>query len=384
MGPVNAIGVEPAGALQGRVGDGGISRTTWRSLVVRGVEAAAELAGAADAGIVPHLVHAHDPRLGAAVGKLVRAWRAEERLVLMGDAGAVAGASLLGLPPGTRCITDPSDASAVDVKGAGLIVLGNAPWVVAARDVVAGNATRLWQVDGDGTAETTPRRKGQSRVNVAGGSDPRFVTCSPVALALGSLAGTPTASLVDTLQSVAAMTRSGTRADNPALALAQLAVGLTEGPGRGAPVLLVPRALLPTARHCSRIWRAFTTRPREVGPVRHLPAGVPFAVERGDEVAASALLGGPPDLWVVQVVSGGGLGGAVDESWTRALAEAGTPAVRLRGLGVDAASRLALVGLVTQAALLVALHLGLEPLALPAADRLREVQRARGLDSSSR
>ena len=74
----------------------------------------------------------------------------------------------------------------------------------------------------------------------------------------------------------------------------------------------------------------------------------------------------------------------MDESWTRALAEAGTPAVRLRGLGVDAASRLALVGLVTQAALLVALHLGLEPLALPAADRLREVQRARGLDSSSR
>ena len=267
MGPVNAIGVEPAGALQGRVGDGGISRTTWRSLVVRGVEAAAELAGAADAGIVPHLVHAHDPRLGAAVGKLVRAWRAEERLVLMGDAGAVAGASLLGLPPGTRCITDPSDASAADVKGAGLIVLGNVPWVVAARDVVAGNATRLWQVDGDGTAETTPRRKGQSRVNVAGGSDPRFVTCSRsrwrsvhAGHAHGLVGRYPAVRGCDT-RSVPGRTTRRWRS--------QLAVGSRKGlTGRSGPC----RWLLP--------WRGIAHGsggvhdPSASRSVRHLPAGV--------------------------------------------------------------------------------------------------------------
>jgi hypothetical protein len=278
-------------------------------------------------------------------------------------------------------LTDPAAAVAADLDGAGLIVLGNAPWVVACRDQVGAAAVQVWQVDGDGTAETTPRRKGQRRVTALGGADPRFVSCSPVALALAALGGADTAELVETLHVVGEVTLNGRRADNPALALAQLATGLIEGPGRGAPALLVPGAMLGVARHGARIWQAFTTRPRPVGAGRHEPAGVPFAVSRADEVAAAPLLHGPPDLWALQVLGGGGAAGALDQAWSRALSEAGTPLVQLRGAGDSAARRLALVAVLTQAALLTALHLGLEPLALPGADRLREVQRARGLDS---
>jgi len=378
---MDGIGIEPAGVFQGRVGDAGLSRKAWRALAVRGLDASAELVSAGDAGVVPHLLHAGDPKLGAAVGRLVRAWSAERRLVLLGDAGAVRGASVLGLPAGTVCITDPDEAMRTDVAGAGLIVLGSAPWVVAARGDLGARATRTWQVDGDGTAETTPRRKGQRRLVIPGGADPRFVTCSPVTLALGSLAGADPDLLVDTLHRFGAMSRGGTRADNPALALAHLAVGLAEGPGRGAPVLLVPASLLGAARHAVRVWRAFTTRPRQVGAVRHLPAGLALTVERGDEVAASALLHGPADVWTLQVVSPGALSTPVDEAWSQALAEAGMPTAQLRGIGGDPRGRLALVALVTQAAVLTALHLGLEPLALPGADRLREVQQARGLDT---
>lgn len=378
---VAPIGVDPAGAMGSRVGDAGLSRTVWRELRPRGVAAVKELSAAADAGLVPHLVHAQNPRLGTAVGKLVRAWRAEARLVILGDAGAVAGATVLGVPADTVCITDPADAATADVSGAGLIVLGSAPWVVACRAGLAAQVERMWQIDGDGTAETTPRRKGQRRIAVAGGADPRFVACSPVALALATLAGASTADLVDALQTACAATLVLARADNPALALAQLATGLLEGPGRGAPALLVPAGLAPTAQHAARVWQAFTTRPRPAGPAWNPPSGAPLVLCRGDEAAAAPLLHGPPDLWALQVRGGGGVAAVVDTAWARAMAEAGVPVVQVRGAGSASARRLALIAVLTQAALLTALHLGLEPLALPGADRLREVQRAQGLDS---
>lgn len=379
--PVPPIGIDPAGVMSARVGDAGLGRSTWRELRPRGVSAVRELQGAAEAGLVPHLVHSGDARLGTAVGKLVRAWKGVERLAILGDAGAVAGATVLGAPRDTLLLTDPADASCADLRGVGLIVLGSAPWVVACRGPLGAVAEQTWQVDGDGTTETTPRRKGQRRLAVTGGADLRFITASPVALALATLAGADTAELVETLHTVGEATLTRVRADNPALALAQLATGLVEGPARGAPALLVPAGLVSTARHAARIWQSFTTRPRPDGGARRLPCGVPLVLTRGDEAAAAALLTGPSDLWALQVVGGGGVANVLDSAWKRALLEAGTPVVQLRGAGDSPARRLALIAVVTQAAVLTALHLGLEPLALPGADRLREVQRAQGLDS---
>lgn len=380
-GGVAPIGIEPAGALGSRVGDAGLGRGAWRDLRPRGVGAVRELEAAVEAGLVPHLAHAGDPRLGTAVGKLVRAWRGVPRLAILGDAGAVAGATVLGVPEDTLLITDPADALGQDLRGIGLIVLGSAPWVVASREALADLAAQTWQVDGDGTAETTPRRKGQRRLAVSGGADLRFVACSPVALALATLAGADPAALVETLRAVGEATLSRVRADNPSLALAQLATGLIEGPGRGAPALLVPAGLVATARHGARVWQAFTTRPRPSGEGMRSPGGVPLVMARGDEAAAAPLLHGPQELWALQILGGGGVSAALDTAWKRALAEAGTPAVQLRGAGETPERRLALIAVLTQAALLTALHLGLEPLALPGADRLREVQRAQGLDS---
>lgn len=375
------IGVEPAGALSSRVGDAGVGRGTWRELRPRGVAAVRELQTAVDAGLVPHLVHAADPRLGTAVGKLVRAWSGVERLAILGDAGAVAGATVLGAPAGTLLITDPADAVGADLRDMGLIVLGSAPWVVACRAPLGEVASQTWQVDGDGTTETTPRRRGQRRLAVLGGADLRFVAASPVSLALATLAGADPSVLVDTLRTAAEVTLSRTRADNPALALAQLATGLVEGPARGAPAMLVPADLVPAARHAARVWQAFTTRPRPDGAAWRAPCGVPLVLARGDEGAAAPLLHGPSDLWALQIVGGGGVASMVDSAWKRALLEAGTPVVQLRGAGGSPERRLAFITVLTQAALLTALHLGLEPLALPGADRLREVQRAQGLDS---
>ncbi|MEC7948536.1 MAG: hypothetical protein VX265_13310 [Myxococcota bacterium] len=375
------IGVDPAGALQPSLGRAGLSRSAWRELRPRGLAAVREIDEAVEAGLVPHLLHARDTRLGSAVGKLVRTWRPAERLVLLGDAGAVAGAAVLGVPDGTVLLSDPAAAMEADVRGAGLIVLGSAPWVVACRRMLGDMAAQVWQVDGDGTASTSPRRKGQRRIQVAGGADVRFVTCSPIALALAVLGGAEPDGLVRMLHSVGDALCSRARAENPALAIAALATGLLEVHGRGAPALLVPAGLLETARHGARIWQAFTTRPRPAPPGWRAPAGVPIAVSRGDEAAAAPLLHGPGDLWVVQVTGGCGTAGRLDDAWKRALMDAGTPTVQVGGASATPEKRLALLGVLTHAALLTALQLQLEPLALPGADRLREVQRTRGLDS---
>jgi hypothetical protein len=394
--PVGRVRVSASGIGARRVGDAnGVLQRAWRELRIRGGDIVAEVDEAHAAGHLPHLAHALDPEFARRAEALRAAWSKHERLVLLGDAGAVAAMTALGCPETLATVVDPLEARPDLVVGAGLIVLEGPPWVKAVAGAMAAAAAACWRVQGDGTGgsdSTAPSADsdGATVVSIVGGADPRFAALTPAAAALASLAGADLDAISAALSRAAKTALLSARVENPALELGQAAVGLVEGPGRGAPALVVPRNLSRWARHAARVWVAFTGRERHVSGLRHPPAGTPQVLERGDEVAAVRLSGGPADAWalVVSAPTDGAVSveaslasADLDAAWSTLLLEAGCPVVTLSLPDASAAGRAAGMLIITHAALFVAVHRGIEPLALPAADRLREVQRDRRVDS---
>jgi hypothetical protein len=379
--------VDVVDAGSARVGDArGVTRVAWRALAARGTEIAREAAGADAAGLLPHLSSARSPGLAADAVSLAAAWAAWPRLVLLGDAGVVSAVRCGG--PADR-IVDPADASPEACAGAALVVFSGPPWVDAVVADLAEAAGHVWVVTSDGTGDPPLALDGATVVAAPGAADARFAATSVVAVALAVRGGADAGVVCAALAAAAAACSVPTRRENAALEMASIATALWEGPAVGAPTLLVPAGLARWAAHAARVWGAFTCRARAAGPGLVAPVGLPGVLVRTDEAGASALLGGPREQWCVRVEPRGLSGavvaaGAVAGGWRAALLAAGVPSVRLTLPGGDAAARLAGMLVWTHAALLAALHLGLEPLALPAADRLREVQRERTSDSHGR
>ena len=317
-----------------------------------------------------------------------------ERVVLMGDAGAVLGASLLCPEGALDQVTCPDPLVLQRIlsgpEPVHLLALDGPPWVRALAAGLAGRVGRVTVVKGDGSDAPSWELPGVQRWEEAGSADLRFAPFSPLAQALAEYCDVPLGPLMEAWRGASEQCGGRATWDNPALLLAGIAAATADS-DRGRLVLVGGDASLGRlAGWAAASWSAITVKATGESGVRRAHDTLPVAGTLGDEALVQRLVEGPDDAWSLLLTGTPGAGdlaldgpvGSVGviardlaRAWGSLLTESHRPHVRLRASGEGAAASLALATVLVHAALALAVYRGLAPLQMPAADRLRALQR---------
>jgi len=350
----------------------------------------ARLSDAEGSGLLPHLTLARQPGGMARWVAHGAAWSApgrkrNDRLVLVGEPGAVDAARLLA-PPGTGralAVVDRPDprqvAAAFDgAKRPRVIALLGPRWIGELTGLLAERAAAVTVFDGEAEGAVLPDAE---QVTVAGAADPRFGFLSPASLSVAGFGGvSPDALVAAAGAGLAACTDPAVR-HNPAARLGALAAHLAVIEGLPVPLLLSPDASLDRfAAWASGAWAAITCRLVPV-PSGQAPRGAaPLVARLGDEAMIQRSLAGSRDLWAVSLRASGddghgpvaALRGRLADAQRRQLVEDGRPVARLSVSGGGPPARLALALVWVQAALIAAALDPVDPLSMDAADDWRD------------
>jgi len=348
-----------------------------------------ELEGAAESGVLPHM----RPTLHPDAITRGQAWaEAPEDLVLLGDPGAVAGCGLLcARTPDAIVQPDPNVVRALLPSGRAvrLLVLDGPPWVRTVARALASRSTHTTVVVGDGTASDGWTLPGAARWEAPASADARFAPFSPAAQALAVSQGLDLDPVLAAWQETLPRIQTRGLWDNPALLLASFADALAEVGAPGMALLAGSDHLLRWATWARACWTAVTIKSDEGATVRRTGGAAPLVGAVGDEALAQRLIDGTPDTWSVVMREAPGvrdlplgaastiaeLGRKVEDAQVAQLAQVGRPVLRLRVSDSGSPAAVALAATWVHAALALALLRGLPPLAMPAADRLRAIQR---------
>lgn len=381
------LNLDYALALASRIGVlAGVEERQLRAQLPKINAAHASLVGAGDDGW-PHLRCLAEPPLD-----LVKAWaearrQAGERIVVVGEPGALAAARALmstAPPAGEAPIppiswvdgldaVDPLDADPLGGdRPVHVLALDGPGWVeTVVRDLMPGASglTVAGERDDHGLGDAE---------RLKGPVDARFGVFGPAALALAALAGVDVdAAMADGLDTARRCSAPGLY-NNPAYLWAALLHASRE---RGIERLqfLVPSArLVPWADWAARAWLSLTSRAETRGGVR-VHVGWGATVSRvGDEAMLQHVVDGPRDVMIValNVERGGALSDAAQRRWSlgrelmsaavQQLSREGRPVVQIRAPSVGAPSVAALSALTLHTALTVAMLQDIDPLATPA------------------
>ncbi len=354
-----------------------------------------ELEDAHRAGLVPHTLQARDRGAAAAARAVAARW--PDGLLVIGEPGAIAAARLLaeGTPAeasGRRVwFADGPDAptlSALADRRPHLVLLDGPDWVrqlgVSLHAVTSGATV----FSGDGTERDGWTLPAAPRIDGIGASDARFGVLGAASLALTAAVGGDVDAVMEAAERMADRCAAAALFDNPALNLAAVSWALALDHRLFEPVFSVDGPRLEAwAAVVARAWGAITSgTPGSAanGDLRRAGGFFPRVTRAGDEAQMARLLDGPSDAWVISVTAeppptaeptpGAELRARLDQAQHRLLIQGGVPALRLR-LGRDDAPTLAGATLLfLHAATALAVLRDVDPLAIPAADRLRELQ----------
>ena len=348
-----------------------------------------ELDDAAESGVLPHM----RPTLHADAVSRGEAWaEAPEDLVLLGDPGAVAGCGLLSPRPLDAIVQpDPATVRALLPSGRAvrLLVLDGPPWVRRVATALASRSTHTTVVVGDGTTSDGWTLPGAARWEAPASADARFAPFSPAAQALAVSQGLDFGPLLEVWEATLPRIQARGLWDNPALLLAGVADAMAETGMPRVALLAGSDHLLRWATWARACWSAVSIKSDGGATVRRTGGAVPLVGTVGDESLAQRLIDGTQDTWSMVLREAPGardlplgaastiaeLGRQVEDAQVTQLAQVGRPVLRLRVSDSGTPAALALAATWVHAALALALLRGLPPLAMPAADRLRAIQR---------
>ena len=348
-----------------------------------------DLSAAAEAAVLPHLrplelARAHD--LAGRIGS--------RRVVLLGEPSVVDAVLALAVAAGgelplTIRSPDPQEISRAEAAGKRtvLVVCVGPSWVLALAHHLAPRFSRILVIEGDGTPGQVNPLPTAEYLRVEGASDARFALLGPLGLALALKAGADLDEIAASVDEQRGRVSRRGMLDNPALLLAALA-DTAEEAGLPHQAWLLPSArLAPWGAWASAAWAAITAKPKDAGGLREPRGDLPQIILAGDEARVQWLAEGPRSTWTVvlwadeagadqALASAGstwGISRAIVGAHLRQLEEHGRPVLRARLSRLDAAAVAGLSVVVLQAALALASMRGLAPLAIPAADRLRQL-----------
>ena len=351
-----------------------------------------ELQTATDEGLLPALRLAAD---GAAVRGAIETgagWRgsgrgAADRLVLVGEPGAVAAAALLARSLGVADLAwvDQPDLRLLHAALSGarrprLLALAGPRWVAeAARASGLERARIIVALDQDEPGLDW----GQPWV-APGASDARLGAVGPAGLAVLGWAGGASEALIggmsEALVEALDVVRGAASRANPSLRLALLARGLEAADPASAPALVAATpALRRWASWAASTWLAVRSRSAPRGAAVELMGATPLVCAAGDEAAVQRLCEGARGPWSLLL----GIEGlpadalaaealALLNAQASLLSDHGRPAVRVL-LRDDAPATLAQLCVWWGVGCLLAASLdAVDPLTMDAADRLRQ------------
>lgn len=363
--------------LASRIGTvAGVEERQLRGQLAKINAAHAALVAVGDTGW-PHLRCLLDPRLAELTAWVEERERAGERLIVVGEPGALAAARVLmsaGPRPVTVSWVDGLDAVLPGADGgpAHVLALDGPEWVgTVVRDLapITSGLTVAGERDEHGLGDAARLR---------GPVDARFGVFGPAALALALMAGVDVEAAL--AEGLATARRCGVAGlyENPAYLWAAL---LHAGRERG---LERVQLLLPSGRMSAwgdwavRAWSSVTSRAETRGGVRvHVGWGA-TAVRLGDEAALQHVMGGPRDVMVValNVEQGGAVDAAGQRRWSlgrelmtaavQQLSREARPVLQVRSPSLGAPALAALSALTLQTALTLAHLQDIDPLATPA------------------
>lgn len=388
---VSRIQLDPDLAfVRAQVRGAGVDRRALRALQPRLSAVHAQLEAAADEDLLPHrgLVR-HPERLAPAL-QATRGWKAD-RVVVLGEPGAVGAATLLACQGGLRPVVgvdgpDPAllRAALAGAEAPALVVLDGPAWVRRVATAMAPRFESIAVFVGDGTAGDGWALGGQAPIEVPGAADARFGVVGAASLGLAAWAGHDPDCIVAEISSMATRCDSRGVFDNPAFGLAAVALELSGPHGDALPIVMLPTSRLSAfGLHLARAWTAFSARAVEQGNVRRLVGATPVVFTAGDEAMAQRAVEGPPEAWLLALwVDDPGGDDAAAWEVVRTLTEAHVkqsvrarrPVVGLRLSDLEPGTVAAASYLVVHAGLTLAALRGLDPLAMPAADALRDLQ----------
>jgi hypothetical protein len=329
-------------------------------------------------------------------------------IVVLGEPAAVAAVRVLeGMPaqapaskgrrraagagtrPGFAALDAPDPvalAAAFDgARAPLLVVLDGPPWVRALAEVASVRAASAFVVGEPGADEWT--LPGAARAAAPGATDPRFGAMGGAALAVAAARGVPVEAALDGLRRMAQRCAQPGMFDNPAYLLASLVDAAAEERGLTQIALLLPSPRMADWGGWARgAWTAVVSKTRVRDSVRDYHGTTPMIVQAGDEAMVQRLIDGPRNvltlaLWADEVGAPVAEGAAATWELARGLMGAhvkqlvtsGRPVVRIGFGAVDASHLLELAMMWVHAAVASAARAELDPLAMPAADRWREI-----------
>ena len=375
------LNLDYALVLASRIGVlAGVEERQLRAQLPKINAAHASLVAAGDEGW-PHLRSLTEPPLES-----VHAWvearrTAGERVVVVGEPGALAAArALMSSGEASHPVLWVDGFDAVDpLAGA---EKGGAPLHVLALDGPGWVATVVRDLMPFAAGLTVAGERESHGFGpcerLVGPADARFGVFGPAALALAALAGVNIeGALADGLETARRCSAPGLY-NNPAYLWAAL---LHAGRERGIEriQLLVPSArLLPWADWAARAWMSLTSRAETRGGVRvHVGLGATVA-RLGDEAMLQHVVDGPRDVMIValNVEQGGALDPAAQRRWSlgrelmaaavQQLSREGRPVLQIRAPSLGAPTTAALAAMTLHTALTLAFIQDIDPLATPA------------------
>lgn len=350
-----------------------------------------ELHQATEAGLLPALRLAADPQAARRAVELGASWRgsgrsAADRLVLVGEPGAVAAAALLARSLGRSdlSLVDQPDSRLIHAALDGarrprVLALSGPRWVPAAVAAMGLDAARVTvAMDEDDTTLSW----GQPWV-APGAMDGRLGAVGPAGLAVLGWAGCPEpllSGLIEALGEAVDVVHGGASRANPSLRLALLARGLEAADPASAPALVASTpALRRWASWAASTWLAVRSRSAPRGAAFELMGATPLVCAAGDEAAVQRLCEGSRGPWSLLL----GIDGlpadalaaealALLNAQASLLSDHGRPAVRIL-LRDDSPATLAQLCVWWAVGCLLAASLdAVDPLTMDAADRLRQ------------
>lgn len=351
-----------------------------------------EIRQALDEGVLPALRLATDRGQARAAMELGSSWRgggrsAPDRLIVVGEAGAVAAATLLAraLPGTALAMVDRPDRASVVAALAGarrpsVLALAGPRWVQTAVKAMQVDPARVL-IALDEPAEVSS----WGRPWVApGAADGRFGSFGPAGLGLlgWAAAGDPDllAATVEALIEVGEAVSGVASRSNPAVRLALVARGMEAADASCAPALVASTANLQAwASWAASSWMALRSRSAPRGTAFEPLGGTPLVCAAGDEAAIQRLCEGVRGPWGVLL----GIQGppaddlaaerqALLDAQGRVLSNHGRAAVSVQ-VRDDAAPALAQLSVWWSVGCLLATAVdAADPLTMDAADRLRQ------------
>jgi hypothetical protein len=326
-----------------------------------------------------------------------------DRVVVVGEPGAldgVLGLASLGNSDRIRCVNGPDAAQITsafdDTESPLLLVIAGPIWVISLAQGIAPEKAAVTVISGDGTGESPVGLSSDwGLVETAWAVDARFGRLSGLGLALAGWAGLDLERILYVATEQLKVCERSEMMQNPAYLLSALVQGFEEDLDLQGMLGLVPLgSQAHWARGLCNLWSSMTAR-RGQGPQQISSMGATSWMLPGDEAAVQGLLGGSErrwswTIWSEEMPADMALGPresvwSMCRSLMRAqiqqLVESGCPVIRLRLARMEAEQLVSVDVLFLVAAMTLGALRGYDPLAMPAADRLRELHNGSIVDN---